>query len=215
MTTSNKTILLVALSEGFAFPRVFAEKMDRIIGNLGDAEVVVVQDTRSIAQNYCDERGLTTRAERVNSRMAAKSVVTACTHVVVFWGGTDLADIIYFSRLLQRHLRIVPLRITTVRNKKNNEEFDVYIGRGTRWGNPYEIGRGPEGLSREEVIQRYKEHFETEILPDPERRSAVLALRGYRLGCFCAPLPCHGDVIAAYLNEYVDQEEVAGDSGTE
>jgi hypothetical protein len=216
MTTSSKTTLLVALSEGFVFPRIFAEKMDRILGGLADAAVVVVQDSLSIAQNYFEECGLPTRVERAGTRMAAKSLVAACTHVVVFWGGSDLADIIYFARLLQKHLRIVPMRITTVRNKKNDEEFDIYIGRGTRWGNPYEIGRGPEGPSREEVIRKYKEHFEAEILSDPERRSALLSLRGYRLGCFCAPLPCHGDVIAAYLNAYVDQEEdAAGDSGQE
>jgi len=215
MTASIKTTLLVALSEGFDFPRIFAAKMDRIIGGLADAEVVVVQDNLSIAQNYFSERGLLTRVERVSTRMAAKSLVTVCTHVVVYWGGNDLADIIYFARLLQKHLRIVPLRITTVRNKKNVEEFDVYIGRGTRWGNPYEIGRGPEGPSRDEVIRKYKEHFEADILPDPERRAALLSLRGYRLGCFCSPLPCHGDVIAAYLNAYVDQEEMTGDSGQE
>ena len=215
MTASIKTTLLVALSDGFVLPRIFAAKMDRIIGGLADAEVMVVQDNLSIAKNYFSERGLLTRVERVSTRMAAKSLVTVATHVVVYWGGNDLADIIYFARLLQKHLRIVPLRITTVRNKKNDEEFDVYIGRGTRWGNPYEIGRGPEGPSRDEVIRKYKEHFEADILSDPERRAALLSLRGYRLGCFCSPLPCHGDVIAAYLNAYVDQEEMTGDSGQE
>ena len=215
MTAPNKTTVLVALSEGFVFPRIFAVKMDRIIGALTDAEVVVVQDAKRIARNYFENLGFPVREERINTRMAAKSVVTACTHVVVFWGGNDLADVIYFSRLLKKHTRIIPLKITTVRNKKKNEEFDVYIGRGTRWGNPFEIGHGPEGDSREEVIEKYRQYFESEIVTDPERRSALLSLRGYRLGCFCAPLPCHGDVIAAYLNNYVDEEEAEGDGEQE
>jgi hypothetical protein len=215
MTAPSKTTVLVALSEGFAFPRVFAAKMGRIIGALTDTEVVVVQDDKHIARDYFGNLGIPTREERIGSRMAARSLVNACTHVVAFWGGNDLADVIYFSRLLQKHTRIIPLRITTVRNKKNNEEFDVYIGRGTRWGNPYEIGHGPGGDSRETVIEKYRQHFETEILPDPDRRAALLSLRGYRLGCFCAPLPCHGDIIAAYLNAYVDEEETAGDSEQE
>lgn len=215
MTAPNKTTVLVALSEGFVFPRIFAAKMDRIIGALTDAEVVVVQDAKRIARNYFENLGFPVREERINTRMAAKSVVTACTHVVVFWGGNDLADVIYFSRLLKKHTRVIPLKITTVRNKKKNEEFDVYIGRGTRWGNPFEIGHGPEGDSREEVIEKYRQYFESEIVTDPERRSALLSLRGYRLGCFCAPLPCHGDVIAAYLNNYVDQEEAESDGEQE
>ena len=35
---------------------------------------------------------------------------------------------------------------------------------------------------------------------DPEFRAKVLALRGKRLGCWCAPAPCHCDIIAAYLD---------------
>jgi len=35
---------------------------------------------------------------------------------------------------------------------------------------------------------------------EPDRRLKILArvhtLRGMRLGCYCAPLPCHGDVLA-------------------
>ncbi|WP_208456815.1 DUF4326 domain-containing protein [Burkholderia sp. BCC0397] len=185
--------------------------MDRIIAALTEVEVVVVQDHKFIARDYFERLAFPVREERVNTRMAAKSVVGACTHVVVFWGGNDLSDIIYFSRLLQKQTRIVPLRITTVRNKKKDEEFDVYIGRGTRWGNPFEISHGPDGASREEVIEKYRKHFEAEVWPDPEQRSALLSLRGYRLGCFCAPLPCHGDVIAEYLNKYVDEEETSGD----
>jgi hypothetical protein len=215
MTAPSKMTVLVALSEGFVLTRVFAAKMHRIIGALTNAEVVVVQDDKFIARDYFEKLGIRTREERVASRMAAKSLVNACTHVVVFWGGNDLADLIYFSRLHQKHIRVIPLRITTVRNKKKNEEFDVYIGRGTRWGNPFEIGHGPDGDSREEVIERYRQHFEAEILTDPERHSALLSLRGYRLGCFCAPLPCHGDIIAAYLNAYEDREETTGDADQE
>ncbi len=211
MTTPTRMTVLVALSEGFAFPRIFAAKMDRIIGALADADVVVVQDHNSIAKDYFHALGFSTREERVASRIAAKSLVHTCTHVVVFWGGYDLADIIYFSRLLEKHTRIIPLRITTVRNKKKNEEFDVYIGRGSRWGNPFEIGHGPNGDSRAEVIEKYRQYFEEKIWADPVHRSALLSLRGYRLGCFCTPLPCHGDVIAAYLNAYVDEEEASID----
>ena len=28
----------------------------------------------------------------------------------------------------------------------------------------------------------------------------VVKLKGKTLGCFCKPYPCHGDIIAEYLN---------------
>lgn len=204
MSESKKTTLLIALSEGFALHRTFSAKMDRIVGGLTDADVVLVQDQKSIARTYFDSRGILCRTERIGSRKEAKNLVQACSHVVIFWSGLDLTDVVYYSRLLQKPTRIIPLRISVVRNKKKNEEYDVYIGRGSPWGNPFEIGHGPDGDSREDVIAKYLEHFEKEILPNPRRHAALLSLRGYRLGCFCAPLPCHGDILAAYLNAYED-----------
>jgi hypothetical protein len=71
------------------------------------------------------------------------------------------------------------------------EECDVYIGRGSRWGNPYRIGR--DG-NREDVIRMYTVYLRQK----PELLRSLRRLRGKRLGCFCAPLECHGDVLAAY-----------------
>ncbi|MBO7806119.1 DUF4326 domain-containing protein [Burkholderia pseudomallei] len=207
MKDASKPRLLIALSEGFASPRLLATKLDKLLASLADPEVVLVQDTHSLAQQYFSAKGLPTKSERPTTRMGAKSVVAACTHVVVFWGGGDLTDIIYFARLLRKQARIVPVRITTVRNKDKNEEFDVYIGRGSKWGNPFVIKHGPGGLSRDDVIKKYKEYFEQEIVTDPQARAALLSIRGYRLGCHCKPLPCHGDIIASYLNSYDDGTE--------
>lgn len=69
---------------------------------------------------------------------------------------------------------------------------DVFIGRPSKWGNPYRIGR--DG-TREEVVAKYREFMES----SPEARlEAIEELRGKVLGCFCAPLACHGDVLAEY-----------------
>lgn len=201
MNVSSKPVLLVALSEGFALPAFFSEKLDKIAKSLSTMEVILVQDGLGIAADYFRKRQTPTRLERVSTRMLAKKVVDSASHVVVFWSGYDLADIIYFSRLLKKNLRVIPMRITAVRNQ-TKEEFDISVGRGGPWGNPFKIGHGPNGLSREEVIDKYKEYFEKEILQDPEKHAALLSLRGYRLGCFCKPLACHGDIIAAYLNSY-------------
>lgn len=71
----------------------------------------------------------------------------------------------------------------------------VRIDRRSPWGNPFVIGR--DG-TREEVIERYR----ASLLADP----ALLArarqeLRGRDLACWCAPLPCHGDVLLALVND--------------
>jgi Domain of unknown function (DUF4326) len=83
------------------------------------------------------------------------------------------------------------------------EAFDVYIGRRGHghdgyFGNPF---RTPP-LAREEALARYRASFHERLKNDPQFRRRVLALKGKRLGCFCAPLACHGDVIAQWLERH-------------
>ena len=69
------------------------------------------------------------------------------------------------------------------------EPFDVFIGRTTRWANPFVIGR--DG-TRREVVTKFREWF----IRRPGFLRDVESLRGKILGCLCAPEPCHGDVLA-------------------
>ena len=85
----------------------------------------------------------------------------------------------------------------TIVVNKNKSEYDVYIGRGSIFGNPYIIGR--DG-TREEVIKKYRKWFYNK-LRSPKFQFEINKLSGKRLGCFCKPLDCHGDVIANYLNK--------------
>ncbi len=70
----------------------------------------------------------------------------------------------------------------------------VYIGRPTKWGNPFVIG--PDG-TRQEVVQKYKDY----ILSNQSLLSQVQELRGKDLICFCAPQQCHGDVLIELANK--------------
>lgn len=79
--------------------------------------------------------------------------------------------------------------------------YDVYIGRGSKWGNPFtHLPSGSSGSlvakDRESAIAAYRAW----ILEKPQLLAALPELRGKILGCYCAPLPCHGDV----LQELVD-----------
>ena len=72
-------------------------------------------------------------------------------------------------------------------------KFDVYIGRPSKWGNPFTIGR--DG-TRMEVIAKYKLWIQTQL----HLLKALPELRGKVLGCWCSPKACHGDILIALAN---------------
>jgi hypothetical protein len=90
------------------------------------------------------------------------------------------------------------------------EPFDVYIGRGNdprtgrpgEWGNPFSHrpSRVPGVIvvaSRQEAIRRYRLWLWEQIRSGRLPLDKLAALDGQRLGCWCAPDPCHGEVLAA------------------
>lgn len=98
---------------------------------------------------------------------------------------------------------------TTVVNKDHGEPYDVYIGRGSIFGNPYTHVRSQHRTiavsSRDEAIARYKRWvlgLESVAFATRPTRDQVLALRGKRLGCHCKPENCHGDVLVELIAEH-------------
>ncbi len=81
---------------------------------------------------------------------------------------------------------VAPVRVVHCKRAR----FDVYIGRPGPWGNPFILGK--DGY-REEVIAKFASFLASR--PDLVAR-ARLELAGRVLGCWCAPLACHGDVLA-------------------
>ena len=88
--------------------------------------------------------------------------------------------------------------MSTTVGKWKDGNCDVYIGRRGRhlpwkWGNPFTIGISG---TREDVIKQFKTWVESE---DPRAiwiREHIHELKDKKLGCFCSPLACHGDVLA-------------------
>jgi hypothetical protein len=70
----------------------------------------------------------------------------------------------------------------------------VYIGRPSKWGNPFVIGK--DG-TREEVIAKYKAKL---LANSTLTMMAKAELAGKDLVCFCAPQACHGDVLLEVAN---------------
>lgn len=73
----------------------------------------------------------------------------------------------------------------------------IYIGRGTILGNPYLIGR--DG-SRTEVIAKYEAWFSRKLREQGFVDRVLRYVGTADLACWCAPKPCHGDVVLRWLD---------------
>lgn len=80
-------------------------------------------------------------------------------------------------------------------NCRNKTPYDVYIGRGSKWGNPFVMRHEGE---RSQVIQKYREY----ILNRPELLIALPEIAGKTLGCWCKPKLCHGDILIELCREF-------------
>jgi ribA/ribD-fused uncharacterized protein len=74
------------------------------------------------------------------------------------------------------------------------DRHDVYVGRPSKWGNPFAIGKDGD---RAAVIAKYRAWLLSQpaLVEDAQRE-----LRGKVLGCWCAPQACHGDVLVEIAN---------------
>lgn len=80
--------------------------------------------------------------------------------------------------------------------------YDVYIGRPSKWGNPFTHIKNKNTLAefqvntRAEAISRYEEWLRKSPLLEE-----IEELRDKVLGCWCKPQACHGDIIIKLLQE--------------
>lgn len=84
------------------------------------------------------------------------------------------------------------------------QDCDIYIGRRinmggwslpeSKWANPFKVNT-PTDLP--ESLRLYEQH----VRSNPDMISCLHQLSGKRLGCWCAPNACHGDVLVKLFNE--------------
>jgi len=85
------------------------------------------------------------------------------------------------------------------------ELYDVYIGRPSKWGNPF--SHLPNSIAkykvetRDEAVAKFEEWITKgegqHLLKD------LHELKGKVLGCWCKPQSCHGDVLLKLANTEV------------
>ncbi|GAB2922171.1 hypothetical protein GCM10027181_21760 [Rheinheimera gaetbuli] len=131
------------------------------------------------------------------------------THAIIFDDGEEFAAELQQLKAKDIPLRLINIKLTRVINitretefkgQQNSDKYE-YIGRGSYWGNPYSMFE--EGDDRDEVIRKFQYDFEYEKFPHIDKQE-VYKLAGKRLGCFCKPSACHGDVLADFLNSWDD-----------
>ena len=92
---------------------------------------------------------------------------------------------------------------------------DVYIGRGSVFGNPYSHLKSAfddiiKVETREEAIENFREYFQDAMIGcgckhgklQQKVRELIVRLRlgeHINLVCYCAPKPCHGQIIMDYI----------------
>lgn len=86
-------------------------------------------------------------------------------------------------------------------NRRTSTQYDVYIGKGSKWYNPFVEKR--MSLSRRiEIIEQYERYLYTSGLIND-----IHELKGKILGCYCYPLACHGMVLARLANRGEEMAE--------
>lgn len=88
----------------------------------------------------------------------------------------------------------------------NSDKYDIYIGRPSKWGNPF--SHLDDSIAefkvetRSEAIKKYREY----ILSTPELLNSLHELDGKILGCHCKPLSCHGDILIELRTQQISEE---------
>ena len=89
-----------------------------------------------------------------------------------------------------------------------HEPFDVYIGRAMRtagdkrcwvesiWCNPFRLNLDEP---RSVALDRYRSYITRRLHNEPSLLVQLKSLRGKRLGCWCKPKSCHGDVLVELI----------------
>ena len=196
--------VLVLYPEEFACRPKFDRKLDSLLANKDEYQLAYFDDPRG----FVEARRDTSKCADVTKVQSFDGV----THAIVFGDAESFTDELNALKELGIPCRLVRIKITRVINIRREERYSgqrstpayEYIGRGSDWGNPYSMfDASDESLSsRDEVIRKYAYDFDRGLLK--RKKQDALRLAGKRLGCFCKPDACHGDVIAEYLNSMDD-----------
>lgn len=182
----------------------FERKLKNILSEKVPRKIYYCSDSNGFIEKYLEKH-----LPNVSKEWISETDFEQVTHALIFDDGEEFLEEFADLKLRGVMLRRIKIKITRVINIKkdtkykgftSNEKYE-YIGRGSYWGNPYSMYE--DGDDRDEVIRKFKYDFDFEKFPN-KNKSEVYKLAGKRLGCFCKPEACHGDVLADFLNSWDD-----------
>lgn len=106
-------------------------------------------------------------------------------------------------------------RVVHLHRKNGNvvQDCDVYIGRAvmrggwnftrSKWANPFKIGQ--KGIK---TIQHVAKAYEKHVRGNAMLMQSLHELSGQRLGCWCYPKFCHGNILVKLLKEQEENKSV-------
>jgi hypothetical protein len=118
---------------------------------------------------------------------AVRRKLTQHPKLIVFYNFDYELEIL--RKLAEPEQRVLNAKYTG----KNPHSDSVYVGRPSKWGNPFVVGK--DG-SREEVLKKFRDYILTsELMGD------IHELQGKDLVCWCSPLDCHADILRELANK--------------
>ena len=106
-----------------------------------------------------------------------------------------------------------PARVPVTWRRPGGKKPDdvVYVGRPSKWGNPFRIGQplaahfpGAEGIARDaaHAVALFEQHTGPAGMYELDHTALVHELRGRPLACYCPDgQPCHADVLLHRANQ--------------
>lgn len=201
--------IFIFYPEVFKVKSKFERKLGRILKNLHNYSIYYLSDPNKFIEFFFQNTAHEIALHKI-SDLNSNNI----THAIIFDDGEEFVDNYQsFINSPNINTRIININITRVVNIDKDTQYKSikssdtyqYIGRGSYWGNPYSMyDFSSDGdNSREDVIRKFKYDFDHNKFIKKEKNE-VYKLAGKRLGCFCKPEACHGDILADFLNSWDD-----------
>jgi hypothetical protein len=120
---------------------------------------------------------------------------------------------VLYQRCDPCYYRQTPTTVVHLKRSKEHgviQDCDVYIGRRINyggwvleespWANPFKLPQKPKPTP--EQVQAVLDKYEAYVRAKPKLMARLGELQGKRLGCWCKPKPCHGDVLVKLVEEW-------------
>lgn len=192
----KKTVFIKYPSDFLSYEK-FRRKVEFYLSKSESVHLICTEDNNKFIENYCIDNKI--EFSKIEN---SDDFFRKFTHAILFEDRESYADLKTSLKNNNIPTRVIQLKLVKVVNRDKGEDYDVYIGRGSVWGNPYRIGHDGD---REEVIRKYEYDFQRKFLKAFDNfEENSKKINGKILACHCKPYACHGDIIAKYFNSIDD-----------